>query len=152
MAELKNMVMAVIALLFVSAAVVSIYSQALVNNLASGGSGTDIPFPLANQTAAYTAQMTTFSQQLSNSTETASSTPSAGLGSLGGGIGAITQAGTGAVSLSFSSITILLGMIASFAVSLGPLGVPPIVFAFGVLFVVVGITFAILAAVFKWWL
>ena len=43
-------------------------------------------------------------------------------------------------------------MIASFAVSLGPMGVPSIVFAFGVLFIVVGIAFAILAAVYKWWL
>jgi hypothetical protein len=152
MAELKNMVMAVIALLFVSAAAVSIYSSALVNNLASGGSGTSVPFPLQNQTVAYTAQMTTFSQQLANGTDTAASTPSAGLGSLGGGIGAITSAGTGAISLSFSSITILLEMNSSFAVSLGPLGVPLIVFAFGVLYISVGITFAILASVFKWWI
>jgi hypothetical protein len=152
MAELQNAVMAVIALLFVSAAVVSIYSSALANNILSGGTGTTVPFPLANQTDTWNTQMTTFSQQMANSTETAASAPSAGLGSIGGGIGAITTAGTGAISLSFGAISILLEMVSSFAVSLGPLGVPPIVFAFGVLTIAVGITFAILAAVFKWWI
>jgi hypothetical protein len=152
MAELKNYVMSVIAVLFIATAAVSIYAVALSNNLASGGSGTDVPFPLLNQTTAYTAQMNTFSEQMANSTLSAASTPSAGLGSLGGGIGAITQAGTGAVSLSFSSISILITMLSSFMVSLTPVGVPPIVFGFGILTVTVSIVFAILAAVFKWWI
>ena len=146
------MVMAVIAILFVSSAIVSVYSVASTNNIASGGNSTSVPFQLQNQTVAYTAEMTTFSEQMANSTLTASSTPSSALGSLGGGIGAITQAGTGAISLSFSSITILLGLVSTFGLSLVPLGVPPIVFVFGVLFISVGIVFAILAAVFKWWI
>jgi hypothetical protein len=152
MAELQNAVMAVIALLFVSAAVVTIYSSALSNNIASGGVGTTVPFPLAAQTDSWNAQMANFSQQLANQTETAAGQPSVGASAIGAGIGAVTTAGTGAISLSFGSITILLQMLSSFAVSLAPMGVPPIVFAFGVLSVSIGITFAILAAVFKWWI
>ena len=152
MAELKNMIVGVIALLFVASVVVTIYSTALGNNIASGGSGTTVPFPLLNQTTAYNAQMTAFSQELSNSTSQAASQPSASLGSLGGGVGAITQAGTAAISLSFSSVGILITMITSMGVSLAPLGIPPIVFAFGITFITVTIVFAILAAVFKWWI
>jgi len=152
MAELKNMVMSLLTLLFVASAITTIFSFALVNNIASGGTGTSVPFPLLNQTTAYTTEMTTYSQQLSNSTSQAASTPSASLSTLGGGVGAITQAGTAAVSLSFGSIGILITMITSVGSTLVPLGVPPIVFAFGILTIVISITFAILAAVFKWWL
>ena len=152
MAELKNMVMSLLTLLFVASAITTIFSFALVNNVASGGTGTSVPFPLLNQTTAYTTEMTTYSQQLSNSTSQAASTPSASLSTLGGGVGAITQAGTAAISLSFGSIGILITMITSVGSTLVPLGVPPIVFAFGILTIVISITFAILAAVFKWWL
>ena len=152
MAELKNMVMSLLTLLFVASAAVTVFSFALVNNIASGGTGTSVPFPLLNQTVAYTTEMTTYSSTLSNSTSQAATTPSASQSTLGGGIGAITQAGTAAISLSFNSIGMLITMITSVGTTLVPLGVPPIVFSFGVLFMVIGITFAILAAVFKWWL
>jgi len=150
MAELKNIVMSVVALLFVASAIVTVYSYAIVNNATNGGSGSSIPFPLMNQTVAYTAQMTQFSQQLSNSTESASTQPSASNAFTG--IGALSQAGTAAISLSFSSLSILITMIASVGTSLIPIGIPPIVFAFGVLSITIGLVFAILAAVFKWWI
>ena len=152
MAELKNIVTALLTLLLVATAAVTIFSFALTNNVESGGTGTSVPFPLLNQTTAYTTEMTTYSQQLSNSTYQASSVPSASQSTLGGGIGAITQAGTAAISLSFGSIGILITMISSVGTTLVPLGVPPIVFAFGILSIVIGITFAILGAVFKWWI
>jgi hypothetical protein len=96
--------------------------------------------------------MTNYSQQLSNSTSQAASTPSATSATLGGGIGAITQAGTAAISLSFNSMGMLVTMITSMGTTLVPLGVPPIVFTFGILTIVIGIAFAILSAVFKWWI
>jgi hypothetical protein len=152
MAELKNMVMGLLALLFVASAITTIFSFALVNNIANGGTGASVPFPLLNQTTAYTTDMTTYSQELSNATSQASTTPSASQSTLGGGIGAITQAGTAAISLSFNSMGMLVTMITSMGTTLAPLGVPPIVFDFGILTIVISITFAILAAVFKWWL
>ena len=152
MAELKNMVMSLLTLLFVASAIVTVFSFALVNNIASGGTGTSVPFPLLNQSIAYTNSMTTYSQELSNSTSQAATTPSASLSTLGGGVGAITQAGTAAISLSFNSMGMLVTMITSIGTTLTPLGVPPIVFAFGILMVVISITFAILGAVFKWWI
>ena len=151
MAELKNMIMSLLTLLFVASAIVTVFSFALVNNIASGGTGASVPFPLLNQTTAYTTDMTTYSQQLSNSTSQAATTPSASQSTLGGGIGAITQAGTAAISLSFNSIGMLVTMIASVETSLSP-WVPPIVFAFGKLMIIISIAFAILAGVFKWWL
>jgi hypothetical protein len=152
MAELKNTVMFLLAILFIATATVTIFSTALTNNIANGGSGSTVPFPLQNQTAGYNAQMTQYSQQLSNSTSQAASSPSSSLSTIGGGVGAITQAGTAAISLSFNSMGILLMMITSIQTSLVPLGIPAVVFAFGTLAIVVGVTFAILAAVFKWWI
>ena len=148
MAELKNMVMSLLTVLFVAASTATVFSFAMTNNVESGGSGDSVSFPLMNQTAAYTTQMETYSQQLSNSTSQAAATPSASLG----GIGAIGQAGSAAISLSFSSIGILITMISSIGTTLIPMGVPGIVFAFGTLSIIIGITFAILAAVFKWWI
>ena len=150
MAELKNMVMTLIAVLFIASSIVTIYSVALTNNLNNGGSGESVPFPLINQTQAYTQQMDTFSRQLANGTETASTQPQGG--SIQGGIGAITTAGTGAVSLSFGALSILLAMIGSLGVTFSALGIPGIVAAFGIIAISVGIVFAILAAVFKWWI
>lgn len=152
MAELKNMVMSLLTLLFVASAITTIFSFALVNNIASGGTGSSVPFPLLNQSVAYTASMTNYSQELTNSTSQAASTPSASLSTLGGGVGAITQAGTAAISLSFNSMGMLVTMITSMGTTLAPLGVPPIVFVFGILMIVISITFAILSAVFKWWI
>lgn len=148
MAELKNIVMSLVALLFVATACVTVFSSALVNNVASGGTGTSVPFPLMNQSVAYTSQMTNFSAQLSNSTLAVSTQPDAA--NAFAGLLATSQAATAAVSLSFSSMTMLLSMIASVGVSLVPIGVPPIVFAFGALMIVITVAFAILQAVFKW--
>lgn len=150
MAELKNAVMGVVALLFMASASVTIFGFALANNAASGGAGTDVPFPLLNQTEVFTAQVTEYSQQLSNSTQSASSQPSASNAFTG--IGALSQAGTAAISLSFNMMGILLAMIASVGASLTPIGIPPIVTVFAIISVTIGIVYAILAAVFKWWL
>ena len=152
MAELTKSVMGIVALLFMASASVTIFSYAMVNNIANGGGGTDIPFPLLNQTTAYTEQMNTYAQQLSNSTSQAATTPSASLSTLGGGVGAITQAGTAAISLAFNSLSIVVTLIASAGATLTPIGIPPIVFVFGVISITIGIVFAILSAVFKWWI
>ena len=155
MAELKNYVMAVIALLFVATVSISIYSTALVNNVASGGNSTNTSFPLLNQTKGYTEQMTNFSNDLAKSTYAASNTQD-WVGALVGGIGAITQTGTGAIALTFSSINIMLGMMLSLTPTLGMIGIPSwiagFVVGFGMLAISVSIVFAVLAAVYKWWL
>ena len=151
MAELKSAVMGLLTVLFVATATVSLYSFALTNNTNNGGSGTTISFPLQNQIAGYKAQMNNYSSQLANATMSASDAPSASLSSIGG-IGALTTAGTAAISLSFSAVGILITMVASVGVSLVPLGIPDFVFGFGILGIAIGIIFAILAAVFKWWI
>jgi hypothetical protein len=151
MAELKNYVMAVLAIVFVSVVSVSIYSSALTNNLASGGSGTNMSFALLNQSAAYQEQMQNFSKDFSKSTSQAASTQTTGWDTLSGGIGMITQAGTGAISLTLGSMGVLITMLGSLA-DMSALGIPPVVSTFGIIFVTLSIVFAVLAAVFKWWL
>lgn len=148
MADLKSIVMGLLTIMFVAASAVTIFSFAMTNNVANGGSGETVPFPLINQTEAYTSQMTTYSQQLSNSTLAVSTQPDAA--NAFAGLLATSQAATSAISLSFSSLSILLTIVASIGVSLIPLGVPPLVFAFGALMLVVVVVFAILTAVFKW--
>lgn len=150
MAELKNYVMSALALLFVASAAVSIFSFAVVNNVKNGGDGGTVAFPLLNQTAVYTSQMENYAQQLSNATQSASTQPAAANAFTG--IGALSQAGTAAISLAFDSLGMLLLMIGSLGISLIPIGVPPIVMAFGIISLTVGMVFAILAAVFKWWI
>lgn len=151
MAELKNYVISVIMILFVATASVTMYSTALVNNIANGGNSTNTSFPLLNQTQSYTEQMTNFSNDLAKSTYSAGSTQD-WVSALTGGIGAITQAGTGAISLTFSSINIMISMLTSLIPTLGMVGIPPFVIGFGILSITVGIVFAILAALYKWWL
>lgn len=148
MADLKNIVMGVLTILFIATASVTVFSFALTNNISNGGSGSTVSFPLINQTAAYSAEMTNYSAQLSNSTAELAIKPDAA--NAFSGLVATTQAATSAVSLSFSSMSMLLTMIASVGVSLVPLGVPSAVVAFGALMITVTVAFAILAAVFKW--
>ena len=121
MAELKNYVMATIFLLFAATAMVTIYGTALVNYTNNGGNSTSTSFPLLNQTQGYTTQMDTFAQQLSNTTLSAADQPSA---SNAFGIGALATIGTGAISLAFSTVTILIGMISSAGASLTAMGIP----------------------------
>lgn len=150
MAELQNYVFAVLALLFITSGMTFIFSNAIINNVASGGNASTT-FPLLNQSIGFTNNMTIYSQQLANGTNTAAGvTSSPAL--LGGGIGAITTAGTGAISLAFNSVFILLGMLSTMGATVVPLGVPGIVVTYGLLFIVIGVVFSILAGVFKWWL
>jgi hypothetical protein len=151
MAELKTYVMSVIAILFVATASVTMYSTALVNNIANGGNSTNTSFPLLNQTALYTAQMTNYSNDLAKSTYAAGTTQD-WVGSLMGGIGTITQAGTGAISLTFSAINIMISILTSLVPTLGMIGIPSFILGFGLLSITVGIVFAILAALYKWWI
>lgn len=153
MADLKNYVMAVIAILFVSTAMVTIFSTALVNNAANGGNSTNTSFPLMNATQGFTNKMTNFSNDLAKSTYSAGTTQD-WVSSLTGGIGAITQAGTGAISLVFSSINIMIDILLLLPATLTMIGIPGINFVvgFGILSITVGIVFAILAALYKWWI
>lgn len=151
MAELKNYVMTVVALLFVATASVTIYSTALINNVANGGNSTTPEFALLNQTQGYTDQMSNFSTDLAKSTYAASSTQD-WTTALVSGIGAITQAGTGAIALTFSSIKIMIGMVGSMGPLMGSFGIPGWVQGFAIMSITIGIVFAILAALYKWWL
>lgn len=144
--------MGLIAVLFVATSITSIYAIAISNNLQNGGGGATTPFNLLNQTEGYSARMQTFSNQMANGTMTAASTPPAAGGAVAGGIGAIAQAGTSAISLSADALGILLSLIGAFIVSLGWFSIPPALIGFGVLAISVGMIFAILAAVFKWWI
>lgn len=150
MAELKNYVLALVATLFIATVAVSIYSTALTNNVASGGTSSP-SFPLLNETQGYTDQMTNFSNDLAKATYAASSTQDWTTAFVGG-IGAIVQAGTGAIALTFSSIKILIGMMSSLIPTLGMMGIPGFVIGFGILAIAVSIVFAILAALYKWWI
>jgi len=151
MAELKNYVMSVVALLFIATASVTIYSTALVNNIANGGNSTGTQFLLLDQTQNFTNQMSNFSDDLAKSTYAASSTQD-WTTALVAGIGAITQAGAGANALTFSSINILIGMTSAIGPVAANVGVPGWVMGFGILSITIGIVFAILAALYKWWL
>jgi len=148
MSDLRGIVVGLIAILFIATASVTIFSNALTNNVASGGDGTTVPFPLQNQTTAFNSKMTTYSSQLANQTLDVSTQPDAA--NAFAGLLATSQAASTAISLAFDASGILFTLVASAGVSLVPLGVPAILFAFGALMVGVIVTFAILAAVFKW--
>lgn len=146
MAELKNMVVAFIFVLLVTTVAVQIYAQA-----ASNGGYTNSPaFPLSAQVANYTNRTYALTQSLSAGTSNVSAAPVASNVFTGIG-GQTTQAGVQAVSLTFDSLGMMLSMIATSQSALGFI-IPPWVFGYGLIFVSLIMVFAILAAVFKWWL
>ena len=151
MADLKNYVMAVIAILFVATVSVSVYSTALAHNVANGGNSTNTAFPMLNQTQAFTNRMSNFSTGLSKSTYAASSTQD-WVSALAGGIGAITQAGTGAISLTFGAIGVLIDMMMSLMFNSTMFGIPGWVITFGIMAITTSIVFAVLGALYKWWI
>jgi hypothetical protein len=150
MADLSAYVITVIVILFIAAGSSSIFSIAMGNNVANGGVGQTIPFPLLNQTSTYNAQMTNMTNSMAEGTANMGS--AATLSNAATGLGVLSQAGTQTILLAFSSLGILLGMIGSIALTLTAIGVPSFVFAFGFMLVSALLVFALLKAVFKWWL
>ena len=148
MAELKNIIVSVVFLLFIATAFVSMYSSAVQNNITNGGSGETVPFPLLNQTAAYTARMNNFSATMANATINAADSPTASTG----GLGVVTQVGAQALTLSIDSLGMLIGMISATMQTLGFFGLPPFVYAFGILAISVTFIYVLAGVVLKWWI
>jgi len=139
------MVIGFIFVLLVATVCVQIYAQASV----TGGYTNAPDFPLASQIENYTADTNLMSQSLANGTSSTASTSTASNAFTG--IGALSQAGSQAVSLTFASLGMMLSMIVSVQTAMAFI-IPPWVFGFGLIFVSLMMVFAILAAVFKWWL
>ena len=144
MAELKNMVVGFVFVLLVTTISVQIYAQAATN----GGYTSAPTFPLSSQIANYTANTQNLTSSLANGTSSAAALPNP---SNAFGMGAIGQAGAQAITLTFESLGMMLSMIASAQTALGFI-IPPWIFGFGIIFVSMLMVFAILAAVFKWWI
>ena len=149
MAELKNMILTLVFTLFVATAMIAMYSVAVSNSVANGGSGVSDNALNASLTN-YTNKLDTFQQVFANSTQSAAEAPATE--SPTAGIGSLATAGAAAVSVTWDSLGIMLGLISTSITTLAPLGVPAYVSGFGLVFVTLIMGFAILAAVFKWWL
>ena len=145
MAELKNLVVGFVFVLLVATVAVQIYAQAATN-----GGYTNAPnFPMSAQIANYSAQTTNLTSSLATGTSSAASAPTAANAFTG--IGALSQAGAQAITLTFSSLGMMLSMVVDAQMALGFI-IPPWVFGFGIISVSLVMVFAILAAVFKWWI
>ena len=128
-----------------------IFSVGVTNNLASGGVGSSAEFPLANQTTIYTQQMSEFSSSVANATSDAGNQPAAA--DAFSGISELSQAGAQAATLSFSSLSMFITLIGSIQTTLIMVGIPPFVFTFAIIFISIGVVFAMLTAIFgigKW--
>ena len=149
MAELKNMVLTLVFVLLVGTALVSMYSVAVVNNVANGGVGA--PDNNLNQTIAnYTAKMDTFKTTFTNATDAAGTAPVTDSASTA--IGALSTAGAAAISVTWDSLGMMLGLLTTSANTVSFLGIPSYVLGYGLVFITLIMGFAILAAVFKWWI
>lgn len=133
----------VFVLLVVNVAVL-LYSQAAMN-----GNYTSAPdFPMASQVANYTATSNAMSSSLANATSESAASPNPANTF---GLGAIGQAAAQAITLTFSSLGMMLAMVSSTQAALAFI-IPPWIFTFGMIFITLIMVFAILAAVFKWWI
>lgn len=145
MAQLQQLILGLVVVLFVATGMVQILAYATI----AGGYAT-VDFPLAGKIEQYSNQTTQFSQTLANSTEATMKTPST-IDPLTG-FSTLTVAGAQAVGLTFSSLGIMADIITLSGQTLSTMfGVPMWMFGFGILFISILITLVILGAVFKWW-
>ena len=150
MAEIKNIVLSIVVVVF--AANVFLYAYAKgVENSAEYGAYPDVPANPINSSilAAYNNKTQTFENFLANSTKSASTTPPT-TDPLG--LGATLSAGGQAVALVFDSLGLMVAMIGEISKVFVAFGLPSFVYQFAVLFIGAGIILAILGAVYKWWI
>ena len=149
MAELKNMVLTLVFVLLVATAMMSMYSVSITNNVANGGGG--VPDNNLNQTIwNYSSKLDTFKNTFTNATDAAGTAPVTD--SSATAIGALSTAGAAAISVTWDSLGMMLGLLTTSANTVSFLGIPSYVLGYGLVFITLLMGFAILAAVFKWWI
>lgn len=149
MADIKNIVLAIITVVFMCNVLVYVYAQA-VSNSTEYGSYPDVSSnPLTSKIAGYNNKTQEFETYLSNSTKSASTTPPSTDST---GLGLTLSAGGQAVALVFDSLGLMTALAGEVSKAFISIGIPSFVVSFGILFIGGIVILAILGAVYKWFI